>query len=89
MADADSGYALLVGGQVQAIVYEAPTLQYWAARRGRGVLQVVGPVFLPQKFGITVAQASPLRKQIDEALLQMFADGSYEDIQRKWFAPGK
>ena len=65
IADADAGYALLVGGQIQAIVYEAPTLQYWAARRGRGVLQVVGPVFLPQKFGMAVAPGSSLRKQID------------------------
>ncbi len=89
MADAETGYALLMGRQAQAIVYEAPTLQYWAARRGKGLLQVVGPVFMPQKLGIAVAQGSPLRKQIDEALLEMYADGSYEEIQRKWFASPK
>ena len=89
VTNADEGYHLLVRGQVQAIVYEAPTLQYWAARRGNGVLQVVGPVFSPEKYGIAVGLGSPLRKQINEALLAMYADGSYEEVYRKWFSQGK
>lgn len=87
--NADDGYNLLVQGQVQAIVYDVPTLQYWAARRGNGVLQVVGPVFRPEKYGIAVGSESPLRKQIDQALLTMYADGSYEEVYRKWFSQGK
>ena len=89
LTNAEEGYNLLVQGQVQAIVYEAPTLQYWAARRGNGVLQVVGPVFRPEKYGIAVASGSPLRKSINEALLTMYADGSYEEVYRKWFSQGK
>jgi polar amino acid transport system substrate-binding protein len=89
VATADDGYNMLVQGQVQAIVYDAPTLQYWAAKRGKGVLQVVGPIFRPEKYGIAVAAGSPLRKQINEALLPMYANGGYEDIYRKWFSQGK
>ena len=80
---------MLMQGKVQAIVYEAPTLQYWAAKRGSGAHQVVGPIFRPEKYGIAVASGSPLRKQINEALLKMYADGSYEDIYGKWFSQGK
>ncbi|MDS4020036.1 MAG: transporter substrate-binding domain-containing protein [Candidatus Competibacter sp.] len=87
--NADEGYNLLMRGQVQAIVYEAPTLQYWAARRGNGALQVVGPIFRPEKYGIAVASGSPLRKSVNQALLTMYADGSYEEIYRKWFSQGK
>ena len=87
--NADDGYDMLVQGRVQAIVYDAPTLQYWAAKRGKGVFQVVGPIFRPEKYGIAVAPGSPLRKQINEALLKMYADGSYEDIYAKWFSQGK
>ena len=89
VVDADAGYDLLVRGKVQAIVFEAPTLQYWAAVRGQGVLQVVGPVFRPEKYGIAVTSGSPLRKRINEALERMYADGSYEDIYRQWFSQGK
>jgi polar amino acid transport system substrate-binding protein len=86
---ADEGYRMLVQGQVQAIVYDAPTLQYWAARRGHGSLQVVGPVFRPEKYGIAVATGSPLRKQMDQALLSMYADGTYEALYRRWFTQGR
>lgn len=74
---------------MQAIVYEAATLQYWAAKRGEGTLQVVGPIFRPEKYGIAVASSGPLRKEINGALLKMYADGSYEAVYRAWFAQGK
>jgi len=82
-------YSMPVQGQVHAIVYEAPTLQYWAAKRGEGTLQVVGPVFRPEKYGIGFASGSPLRKEINGALMKMYADGSYEGVYRAWFAQGK
>jgi polar amino acid transport system substrate-binding protein len=52
-------------------------------------LEVVGPLFRPVKYGIALAQGSPLRKRIDEALLSMYADGTYEEIYRKWLAQTK
>src|SRR6266700_3125612 len=57
-----------------------------AAKRGKGMLQVVGPIFKPYKIGFVVREGSPLRKQINEALLAIYADGTYEDIYAKWFA---
>jgi ABC-type amino acid transport substrate-binding protein len=86
---AQDGYDRLLDGTVQAVVFDAPTLEYWQSRLGAGELQVVGPVFRPLKYGIAVAQGNPLRKRINEALLEMYADGTYEDIFRKWFAPAK
>ena len=82
----DDAFDKLTRGQVQAIVFDAPTLQYWAARRGEGVVQVVGPVFRPEKYGIVVAEGSELRKRINEALFELYEDGSYEQIRAKWFS---
>ena len=79
------GLDKLTRGQVQAIVYDAPTLQYWAAKRGHGVVQVVGPIFRPEKYGIAVAEDSRLRKRINEALIGLYEDGTYEQIRAKWF----
>ena len=84
-ASADEGYELVLQGEVQALVFDAPTLQYWSKRRGDGRLRVVGPLFAPDKYGIAVADGSPLRKQINRALLQMYEDGSYDEIHNKWF----
>ena len=84
-ASADDGYELVLQGEVQALVFDAPTLQYWSTRRGNGRLRVVGPIFAPDKYGIAVADGSPLRKQINGALLQMYEDGTYEEIHKKWF----
>lgn len=86
VVNANDGFRMLMHGEVQAIVYDAPTLQYWAARRGNGALVIVGPVFRPEKYGIAVANGSPLRKAINETLLAMYEDGTFEQIEGKWFS---
>jgi polar amino acid transport system substrate-binding protein len=86
VASADEGCDLVLQGDVQAMVFDAPTLQYWASRRGNGVLQVVGPIFAPEKYGIAVADGSPLRKRINGALLAMYEDGRYRALYSKWFS---
>lgn len=75
----------LLRGEAQAVVFDAPTLQYWAAREGNGQVQVVGPVFMPEKYAIAVSENSALRKPINQALLQLMADGTYERLQAAWF----
>lgn len=86
---AAEGFRMLMRGDVQAIVYDAPTLKYWAGRLGNGSLAVVGPIFRPAKYGIAVANGSPLRKTINETLLAMYEDGTYEQIYEKWFSASK
>ena len=77
---------MLLRGEVQAVVFDAPTLQYWAAREGNGQVQVVGPVFMPEKYAIAVGDGSALRKPINQALLQIMADGSFDRLRADWFA---
>ncbi|GGP18847.1 transporter substrate-binding domain-containing protein [Silvimonas iriomotensis] len=86
---AAEGMDLLMRGDVQAIVYDAPTLQYWVARQGSSLVTVVGPIFRPEKYGIAIANGSTMRKAINEALLAMYVDGTYEQIYGKWFAATK
>jgi ABC-type amino acid transport substrate-binding protein len=86
VASAEDGCDLVASGAVQAMVFDAPTLQYLAARRGNGGLQVVGPIFEAQKYGIAVPDGSPLRKRINNALLEMYEDGRYRTLYNKWFS---
>lgn len=85
LTGADQAMQALTRRTVDAIVFEAPTLQYWVAQRARDSLDVVGPVFNPERYGIAVALGSPLRKRINTALLEMMADGSFEALRNRWF----
>jgi ABC-type amino acid transport substrate-binding protein len=89
VADGSDAIRMLARGKVKAVVFDAPTLQYWAATQGEGAVQVVGPIFRPQKYGIAVAEGSALRKPINEALLEIYDDGTYEKLYAKWFPKGK
>ncbi|MBB5190643.1 ABC-type amino acid transport substrate-binding protein [Silvimonas terrae] len=83
------GLRMLMQGDIQAIVFDAPTLQYWAARTNNNQLMVVGPLFRPAKYGIALPNGSPLRKTINETLLTMYEDGTYENLYGKWFSQNK
>ena len=80
---------MLTEGQVQAVVFDDPTLEYWVAKQGSGIVHVVGPLFRREKYGIVVADGSPLRKRINEALLAIYDDGTYDQIRAKWFSQDK
>jgi polar amino acid transport system substrate-binding protein len=89
MAVPDDGLRMLMRGEVQAVILSAAVLQYLAAQPANRALQVVGPIFRPYKIAIAVRNASPLRKRINEALLAIYQDGTYEDIYARWFALSK
>jgi polar amino acid transport system substrate-binding protein len=83
--DSERAYGMLIRGEIQAIVYEAAQLRYWIATRGPGRASLVGPVFRPERYAIALRIGSPLRRQVNAALLAMQEDGMAEEISRKWF----
>jgi polar amino acid transport system substrate-binding protein len=89
MANPDNGIRMLKQGEVQAVVLSAAVLQFLAAQPANRGLQVVGPIFRPYKIAIAIRNGNPLRKRINEALLAMYQDGTYEDLYARWFAQSK
>lgn len=85
LTDLERAHALLVRGEIDAVVYEAPQLRYWLASRGHSAVALVGPVFRPEPYAVAVPLDSPLRKRINRVLLEMQADGTAEEIKRRWF----
>jgi polar amino acid transport system substrate-binding protein len=81
----DEAFALLIDKQVDAVLFDAPVLLYYAANDGRNKVQVVGSVFRRESYGILFPQGSVWRKPVNEALLKLREDGTYETIYRKWF----
>jgi polar amino acid transport system substrate-binding protein len=85
VANVDDGYAQLEQGQADAFVFQAPVLQYFASNAGNSKVQVVGPVFAPLPIGMVVKTNSPLRKPISETVLKFYQDGTYKEINARWF----
>jgi ABC-type proline/glycine betaine transport system substrate-binding protein/ABC-type amino acid transport substrate-binding protein len=83
--DVDKAYPLLESGKVEAIVYDAPVLQHYASRTGKGKVKVVGLLFQEQNYGIALQVQSPYREKINIALLKLIETGSYQEIADKWF----
>jgi len=82
----DDAYDLLAKGNAQAIVYDAPVLLYYAATNGKGQVQMTGSIFKEETYGIALPVGSSLRKPINEALLKLKQDGTYEELYDKWFS---
>jgi len=85
VSDTEQAYAMLVRGELEAIVYETPQLRHWLAHRGPSRATLVGPVFRPELYAIALPTGSPLREPINAALLAMQEDGTADAIARRWF----
>ena len=53
------------------------------------MVRVVGSLFRQVEYAIAVAEGGGLRKQVNEALLKMYEDGTYERIYARWFSPSQ
>jgi polar amino acid transport system substrate-binding protein len=71
------------------VVFDAPVLQYHVANEGVGSMNLAGPIFQTEDYGIAFRNGSDLRKQADSALLSMREDGTYDLIKQKWFGSGE
>lgn len=71
-------------GMVAAVVNENQTLMYAISQPGRGGFRLVGAIFDAFDYGMAVATGSPLREQINAALLEIREDGSIDRIREHW-----
>ncbi|MGE0880709.1 MAG: transporter substrate-binding domain-containing protein [Acidimicrobiia bacterium] len=81
----DDAYPLLDRGEVDAIVFDAPVLRHHLAVAGSSNQTLVGAVFQREDYGIALPTGSALRKPINQALLAMRADGTYDRLYEKYF----
>lgn len=72
-------------GRLDAVVFDAPILAYYANTEGRDVARMAGPVFLRENYGIALPAESDLAEGINQSLLNIREDGTYADIYAKWF----
>ena len=74
---------------VDAVVYDAPVLQYEAGKLNDEKLQMVGPVFERQNYSFALQQDSALREHLNQALLKLTEQGVGNDLRKKYFGEDK
>jgi polar amino acid transport system substrate-binding protein len=82
----EDAYKALLDKQVDAVVFDAPVLLFFAAKEGKGRVQMVGAPFRKEDYGIVFPRNHPLRKQVNVVLLGLREDGTYQQLYDKWFA---
>jgi polar amino acid transport system substrate-binding protein len=81
----NEAYDALLNDGTDAIVFDAPVLLFYSHNQGYGLVRVVGPIFQEEDYGIALPTGSPLREQINAALLRLKSSGRYDKIYEKWF----
>ncbi|MFD0916632.1 transporter substrate-binding domain-containing protein [Pseudahrensia aquimaris] len=81
----EEAYAALRDGQVEAVVHDAPVLQYYAQRAGRGNVRLVGATFNNDEYGVVLPRGSALREDINRTILRLRENGQYGQLYAKWF----
>ena len=80
----ETAYDALLSDRADAIVASRPLLLYYAFREGQGKVQVVGTPFREQFYAIVMPENSPYRKPINQAILTLKENGTYQKIYQKW-----
>jgi polar amino acid transport system substrate-binding protein len=75
----------LKDGLANAVVYDAPVLQYEASKMNDDKLQMVGPVFVRQNYAFALQQDSTLREKLNQALLVASERGVGNELRKKYF----
>ncbi len=83
----ETAYQLLDDQDVDAIVFDAPVLLYYAAHQGNNRVAVPGKIFHLEKYGLALPESAALREDLNRVLLELYQDGTLEALQQKWFGP--
>jgi ABC-type amino acid transport substrate-binding protein len=81
----DEAIEKLLQHKVDAVVFDSPTILYYAHHEAAGKVAVVGDLFDLQYYGFLFPQGSQLREPVNRALLKMHETGQYDIIFNKWF----
>jgi len=81
----ETAVANLVAGKIDAIVGEAPELEYYDNSNPQIPITEVGPVFEPHNFGFAVPKDDPFRFEIDHSLVKLTEDGKVQELGFQYF----
>nr|WP_244404089.1 transporter substrate-binding domain-containing protein [Pelagibacterium halotolerans] len=81
----DQAVEALVAGRIEAIVGDAPVLEYYAHTNPQQSVSVVGPIFAPDKYGFGLPQRSEMTRQLSVELIGAHESGLIADLKTRYF----
>ncbi len=78
-------YADIKKRKLDAIVHDAPLLQYFVSHQGKNKVVLAGKVFKKEKYGIAFPEDSPLLESVNQTLLKLHENGRFDEISQRWF----
>ncbi|MBL9115568.1 MAG: transporter substrate-binding domain-containing protein [Verrucomicrobiaceae bacterium] len=85
LQDVSACIAALRSRKVDAVVYDAPILQYESAKLGDEKLHMVGSMFERQNYAFALQQGSELREKLNQGLLKLHESGVNVELRQKYF----
>jgi len=76
-------FTALQNGQVEGVIYDLAVAQD-AVEKSEGELRIVETVPTGQQYGIAFPKDSDLVEPVNQALAEIKADGTYEEIYERW-----
>ena len=70
---------------IEVVVFDAPILAYYVQTRGQGQARLLDRIFKPENYGMALPTGSPLREEINQSLLRLRENGTYDSLVTKWF----
>jgi len=83
----EEAYEMLRLEQIDVIISDAPVLRYYLATgEYRHDFQIVGNLINKETYGIALPQNSPYEDELNQALLRLYENGTYDTVYDKWFS---
>ena len=79
----EDAFAALQDGQVEGVIHDLAVAQD-AVEKSEGELRIVETVPTGEQYGIAFSKDSDLVEPVNEALAEIKADGTYEEIYERW-----
>ncbi len=79
----------LKNGGADAVIGDAPVIDYYMAQAGKDFAMTVGEKMEAEPYGIAVKKDSKLAGELNKALAEMKKNGEYDKLYTKWFGEKK
>ncbi len=83
----DALFAGFEAGDLDAVAFDGPILAYYVREGGQGQAELLERIYRPENYGMAFPTGSELREDVDQAMLRLREDGTYEQLLIKWFGP--
>lgn len=75
----------LLKNQISAIIRDSPVLEWYDRTHPKEPVAVVGPLFMPEKYGFALPKGSDLTRRVSEEILRLKDKGVLDDLYSRYF----